>query len=170
MRRLLLALSLSIPALVAAAPALPSLAGKDLLGLPLAVPEALSGRAGVLVVGLTKASGQACQAWEDRLWADLGSNTGVAIYTVVQLQGAPGFVVPFIVKGIKKGKAAARFAQVLILREGRGALEAAVGFDPKRPDDAYVLLLDRGGSVRWKGHAPDLGGLDGLYNAMKALR
>ena len=49
-----------------------------------------------------KAFGLACQAWENRLWADLASNTQVAVYTVIQLQGAPGFVMPFILTGIKK--------------------------------------------------------------------
>lgn len=169
MRTLLLSCFVLLPLALKAA-VLPALAGKDLAGAPLALPTALSGRAGVLVVGLSRGSGKACQAWEDRLWADLGSDTRVAVFTAVQLEGAPGFVLPFILKGIKKQKDQARFGRILILRDGRKALEAAVGYDPAAPDDAYVLLLDRDGGIRWSAHDADLKALPLLKSALAPLK
>jgi hypothetical protein len=142
------------------------LEGKDLNGAALSLPTALSGRAGVLIVGLSQASSKATQAWEQRLWADLGSNTQVAVFGVAQLEGAPGFVVPMIIRGIKKSKDKAHWAQMLVLRSGRAALEALVSYDRSAPDDAYIVVLAPDASIRLIVHAPDLGPLD---KVMKAL-
>jgi hypothetical protein len=109
------------------------LEGKDLNGAALSLPGALSGRAGVLIVGLNRDAGKATQLWEKRLWADLAGNTKVAVYGVAQLEGAPGFVVPMIIRGIKKAKPKAHWAQMLVLRSGRAALESLVAYDRAAP-------------------------------------
>ncbi len=154
--------------LLLAAPALKAwpLQGKDLEGRPLGLPAALSGRAGVVVVGFTRASEPATEAWGKRLTAELEGSSRTAVFSVIQLQGAPGFVVPMIVRGVKKKMPRERWARTLVLREGRPELEAWAGYDPKAPDDAYVVVLASDGSARGRWHARDLAPLGDVLKAL----
>lgn len=166
MRVLILALFVAQTAFAARFPAL---SGKDLHGVSQALPEALSGTVSILVVGFSKGSGKACQAWEDRIWADWGANTRVALKTLIELEGAPSFIVPFIVRGIKKGKSAERFGSVLVLRDGRQSLAELAGYAAAAADAAYILLLDKSATVVWKGHGSDLDDYTVLRQKMEPL-
>jgi hypothetical protein len=152
-------------------PTFPVLAGQDLHGAPFDLKARAAGKPAVLIVGFTKASSAACQRWEDRLRADRGGLTTTALVPIVVLEGAPGFVVPMILRGIRKQRPPEQHRDVLVLRSGKGALQAAVGFDPAKPDDAYVVVLDSSGALRFKGHRADLGlaaDKDG-YDALRLL-
>jgi hypothetical protein len=54
--------------------------------------------------------------------------------------------------GIKSGTPKDQFDHFLLVFHGEKQLKRAVGFD--RPDDAYLLVIDGAGVIRWSFHGP----------------
>lgn len=125
------------------AASLAGLYGEDLLGKPFTMEGRAAGRTVVVIVGFSKASGKACQAFENAFWGDFGGDTRVAIASVAVLQGVPGFILPLIKGGMRKQAPEERYPWKWILRRDRTLWQEAVGFDgAKAPDQAYVSVLE----------------------------
>jgi len=159
----LVALLGSAPALTASADpasaatpakaALPALVAKDLSDTAVDLPARLSGTAGLLVVGFTMNSSDPCQSWVDHLWGELGDGRECKLYSVVQLQQAPGFIVPVIVRALKKKTAPERLGHVFVARQGLDDWQRALGYDAKNgSDDPYLVLVDASSRVLWTAH------------------
>ena len=117
--------------------------GEDLEGKPFTMEARAAGKTVVVVFGFSKASNKACQAFEDAFWRDFGGDTRVAIATVAQLQGVPGFILPLIKGGMRKNAPAERYPWKWILRRDRTLWQEAVGYEgSKAPDEAYVSILE----------------------------
>lgn len=121
--------------------------GESLAGAPFALTRTVEGKACILVIGFSRASGERVLALENALWSDATLARKYALLTVLQLEGAPGFVLPFIRKGLKKQRPEGRWASVLALRSGRELLEILAGYDARAPDEVYAVILDRQGSI-----------------------
>jgi hypothetical protein len=148
----LLALSLSGPL---RGGTLPPLVAKDLAGRPVALDAFLAGTAAVGVAGFTMNSSAACREWGERLWDAFGSNPKARVFSVVEIQGAPSFVVPMIMHSLKSKTDPARYGSVFVAREGRPLWERYVGYDPAAgKDDPYLFILDGAKTMVWKGHGP----------------
>lgn len=136
----------------AAAPtaALPRLEGETLSGKKIVLPDDALGKIALLAIGFSRKGGDATRAESERCKKDLGADPRFAVYPVAELEGAPRFVRGTIVGSMRKGTPTADRDRFVTLFQGREDLKRFVGFSAG--DDAYLLLLDRNGTVRWRGH------------------
>jgi hypothetical protein len=136
---------------LAAAAGLPDIKGKDLKGADFDLLQAIAQKPTLVVVGFSKASGDRCKVWEKALWADAGTDTRVAIVSLVMLNKAPGFVRPMIRHAIRKGTPVERHSSVIIVTEEAKGWEQNFALDLKAdPDACFVLLLSATGEVNCK--------------------
>src|ERR1019366_7351699 len=109
---------------------IPAAHGTALTGTAVALPDALKGRVGVLVVGFSHASQGQVSDWGRLITADYGQNQGVEYFEIPMLGGAPKMLRGMIVKSMGK------------------SVRAAAHYD--KADDAYVLVVNGDGLVRWQ--------------------
>jgi hypothetical protein len=149
---------------------LPELDAKDLNGQPVALAAALSRTAAtILLVGFSHGSSDACKAWEDILWAGHGKDPHCSLYSLYEIEGAPGFVVPMITHGIRSKTPEERQSHVLLTRKGRSEWQARLGYDAKAgKDDPYLVLVDAGGKILWQDHGSAEPGRDKALEAALA--
>jgi hypothetical protein len=152
--RWMLAIFMAVSAQLAALEPFPLLEAKDLHGQVQSLPVAVSGTPCVLVFGFTNDSKQNTQAW-DKALANAVAEPHFFVLAVPVVEGAPGFVMPLILRALKKRFSQERWRQVLPVKKDRAVWEKLMGFE-KGPaeDDAYLLLIDQKGMMRWKGHGP----------------
>jgi hypothetical protein len=163
MRRLgfsLLLLTLSIPA---NAQSIPAIKAKTLADTDIVLPQPSGTRILVLVVGFSHKSAEHCAPWGQRLSADFRSDTHVAFYQLPILQGAPSFVRPMILRGMRKDLPTDQQAHFIPILDHEDEWKKIVNFSA--PDDAYVLLTDPHGHVEWQLHGP---ATDASYDALKS--
>ena len=146
-----LLLLLAVPFLFAEA-MLPGFDAETLAGRKMSMPGAVHGHEALLIVGFTHASGPHCTEWAKRLASEFPGNNPLERYTVVFLEDAPRLVRGMAKSGIKSGVAKEEYDHYLIVTEHEKAVQAAVHFEA--PDDAYLVLLDPEGAVRWTFHGP----------------
>lgn len=124
--------------------AFPTIEGENLLGQKIALPQAAAGHTTVVVIGFTHASQSQTKAWSARLTPEMST------YSLAVLQDVPRLVRGMAVAGIKSGVPQAQRERFLLVYRGEKELKDAAGFD--RPNDAYLVLLDPDGIVRWHFH------------------
>ena len=118
--------------------------GTTLTGTAVALPDALKGKVGVLVVGFSHASQGQVASWGRLLEADYGkSRTMWRISSCRCSAGAPKMLRGMIVKSMAKSVPEAEKPHFLPLMEDEPAWRAVAHYD--KPDDAYVLLVDGDG-------------------------
>ncbi len=144
----------------------PALALRDLAGAAANLDAVAVGAPCALICGFSRASSDPCQRLEDLLWSRYPAGSACRVVAVLELQEAPGFVVPFIRSGVRSKTPRERWGRVLIDRGGESALKAWIGYDPKDPDDTYAAVLDARGRPLWRGHAR---GAPALLAAMRGL-
>lgn len=142
---------------------LPHIEGETLSGKPITLPDAAHGHFALLTIGFSHKSGEATRAWGIRFHQDFGADSRYVVYLVAELEDAPRFIRGMILSGMRKGTPVPERDHFVTLFHGEADLKKFVGFSG--PDDAYLLLLDAKGTVRWLGH-----GLfrDGDYAALQA--
>jgi len=131
-----------------AAERIPVARGTTLAGDAVTLPDALNGNAGVLVVGFSKASQGAVTAWGRRLAKDYRESQSVPYFEVAMLESAPRLLRGMIVHEMRSSVPEAERSHFLTLTEGEAAWRAVAHYG--KPDDAYVLLVDGSGVVRWQ--------------------
>ena len=144
---------LGIMALFAAfagAESLPRLEGETLSKKPIVLPDTVRGKIALLVVGFTKKGGQATGPWQKQFKSDFGADQRYAVYLVAVLEDVPRFIRGMITSGMRSNTPPAEQDNFLILVHGEEDLKHLVGYST--PDDAYLLLLDAKGEIRWRGH------------------
>lgn len=124
----------------------PSIQGENLLGKKVTVPEAWNGHSTVVVIGFTHASQTQTKAWAARLRSEFNT------YSIAVLEDAPRLVRGMAVRGIKGDVPQSDRDRFLVIFQGEKELKQAVGFE--RPDDAYLVLVDSSGLIRWRFHGP----------------
>lgn len=129
---------------VAGAQQFPKIEGENLLGRKIALPDAAAGQPAVVVIGFTHGSNNQVKAWTASLKGDL------PVYSIAVLEDAPRLVRGMAVHGIKGSVPEDERDRFLIVVHDEKELKQAAEFD--HPDDAYVLLLDKAGAIRWRFH------------------
>jgi hypothetical protein len=114
------------------------------------LPEAAKGRVALLVAGFSRDSQNVMQPWVDRFVKDFGRDPRLVAYSVAVLEGAPRFIRPLIVGGMRKSVPATDAPRFLLAFHEEKVWKQTFGF--AQPDDAYLVLLDSGGNIRWKAH------------------
>lgn len=122
--------------------------GTTLDGTPVVLPDALKGKVGVLVVGFSHASQGQVMNWGRLIEADYGKTPGFAYYEIPMLGGAPKMLRGMIVKSMAKSVPGPEKTHFLPLTEDDSPWRKVAHYD--RSDDAYLLLVDADGVVRWQ--------------------
>ena len=134
----------------------PQSKGTTLAGTAIALPDALKGKVGILIVGFSHASQNQVTPWVRLLQADYGKSTYVAYFALPMLGGAPKILRGMIEKSMGKAVPFEERQHFLPITEGEPAWRAVAHYD--KPDNAYVLLVDGTGTIRWQmtGGATDM--------------
>jgi ATP10 protein len=135
---------------------IPKSGGTTLAGTSVVLPDALKGKVGVLVVGFSHASQGQVAPWTRLLEADYGKSNDVTYFALPMLAAAPKMLRGMIKKSMANSVPFAERPHFLPITEGEPAWRSAAHYD--KPDDAYVLLVDSTGTVRWQteGEATDM--------------
>jgi hypothetical protein len=149
MRPALLFLVLS--ASVLAADTFPNLQADALSGRHVSLPADSHGRIALVVIGFSRNSQKATDAWRKRFESDF-TPPRFAVYPVAVLEAAPRMIRGFITGSMKKGMSPADQDRYLILVHDEGVWKQRVKFSAE--DDAYLFLVDADGSVRWQASGP----------------
>lgn len=157
----------SLP-LPASAQQLPRLQEENLAGQQIVLPDAAAGKVAILVFGFSKASQNTTGAWMKRLQPDFSKSAGVVLYQLPVLEDAPRILHGMIVSGMKKGVPEGERANFIPVMHSEAELKRLVGY--KEADDAYVVVLDRGGNVAYQAHSgTDASGYAELHAKVQGL-
>jgi hypothetical protein len=115
------------------------------------LPEVLQGKVGVLVLGFTHASQDAVTGWGKRLGVDYHDSPDMQYFEMPVLAGVPRMVRSMVVGKIKGSVPEPAKAHFVPILEDEAGWRAVANY--KSGDDAYVLLVDGQGVVRWQTHA-----------------
>ena len=138
---------------VAHAASIPSTTGTTLDGKSIVLPRDLAPQATVLILGFTQHSQASTTAWEKAVRANL-STPGISYFDIPFLEDAPRFVRPMILRAIRKQVPDIVKPRFLPLTTNEAAWKQASGFSTADPDAAYVVLVDRSGTIHWQTHEP----------------
>src|SRR6516165_7534672 len=141
----------------------PRLQEENLNGQQVVLPDAASGKVAVLVMGFSKDSKIATEAWAKRIDSDFGKTPGVALYQMPILEAVPKMFRGMVISGIKKGVPESQRANFVPVLHNEDELKKLVGFSAE--DDAYIVVLDRSGKIVYQTHATSV---DPGYAELKA--
>jgi hypothetical protein len=133
---------------------LPRLEGKSLSGAEVVLPDAARGRVTLLLFGFSKASGTPCKAWAAHVWPALRNDAQADVFTVAEMQGIPGFIKGMVVGSIRRDTPEDYRSHFVPIFRDRTQWRQLVGYQESAPDDAYLVLLDPQGVIRWRAHGP----------------
>jgi hypothetical protein len=145
------------------AQSIPSIKGKTLNDSDIILPKPGSTQNLILILGFSHKSGDTCTPWDKRLFADYHSDAQVTYYQLPVLEGAPSFVRPMILRGMRKDIPAEQQTHFIPIFDHEAEWKKLVSFSG--PDDAYILLSDPQGRVVWQTHGPFS---DPSYDALKS--
>jgi hypothetical protein len=155
MKRLVL-MTLALLAVVPAwalrtgAQSIPPINAKALDNSQVVLPKTGSSQLLVLVLGFSHKSGDNCTPWGKRLASEYHSDARVEHYQVPVLAGAPSFVRPMIVKGMRKGVPTGEQPRFVPVYDHEAEWKKLVNFSA--PDDPYIILSHPDGTVVWQAH------------------
>jgi hypothetical protein len=134
----------------------PAAHGTTLTGTMVALPEALKGKVGVLVVGFSHSSQEEISSWGRLLEANYGTSNDVVYFELPMIGGMPKMLRGMIVKKMGSSVPGTEKQHYIPLVEGEPAWRAAAHYG--KPDDAYVMLVDDEGLILWQteGEATDV--------------
>src|SRR5579871_1055716 len=147
--RLLLSwIVLTAPAMAQAK--LPEIQAQSLTGKQVVLPKDASGEVTLLIFGFAHASKAASTAWGKKLNQDFASDNAFVFYQIAGVQDIPRLFRGMAEHGMRSEVPAARQDHFLLLRHDEARWKKFVGYE--KPDDAYLVLLDRRGAVRDQWH------------------
>ena len=142
---------------------IPPVHGSALNGEAIDLPASLKGTPAVLVVGFSPGARGDVTAWGKRLAADFHDPGTVRYYEVSMLAGVPKFLRGYVLRKIAADVPGPAKQHFLSIDDHEAEWRAVAGY--RKPDDAYVLVVDGGGQVRWKAEGP---ATEAMYQQMKA--
>ncbi|SPE24838.1 conserved hypothetical protein [Candidatus Sulfopaludibacter sp. SbA3] len=133
---------------------LPPFEGQNLLDKKVRLPD---GHAAVLLIGFTHASQNQTKPWSVKIASQLPT------WNISVLEDVPRLVRGMVSHSIKSSVPENLRERFLLVYHGEKELKQAAAFST--PDDAYVLVLDKLGSIQWKFHGPVT---DAAFERLKA--
>lgn len=134
----------------AAAQTIPPVNAKALDDSQVVLPKSSGTQFLVLVLGFSHKSGDLCTPWDKKLSTDFPSNAPAEYYQIPVLAGAPSFVRPMILKGMRKGVPPNDQPRFVPVYDHEAEWKKLVSFSA--PDDPYILLARPDGTVIWQTH------------------
>ena len=129
---------------------IPPVNAKALDDSQVVLPKGGSKQLLILVLGFSHKSGDHCTPWDKRLGSDFRSDAQVEYYQIPVLAGAPSFVRPMILKGMRKGIPTSEQARFVPIYDHEAEWKKLVSF--AEADDPYIVLARPDGSVIWRTH------------------
>lgn len=158
MKRLLLLTPLLLAAVLLPAQlpsqTLPKLKGKALSGAEVILPDAARGRVTLILFGFSKASGKPCKEWAAHVWPMIRKDAQTNLFTVAEMQGIPGFIKGMVVGSIRRDTPEGYRSHFLPIFQDRIQWQQIASYQKSAPDDAYLVLIDPQGTIRWRAHGP----------------
>lgn len=132
----------------------PPLNGEFLTGRSVTLPSAGQDRVALILVGFTYASRHPVGAWGDWFREAVGTPPGVTFFEVPMIGGLAKLGRWFIDSGMRKGTPKALHEHVITVYSKTGDWKKRLGHSQANEDDAFLIVLDRDGIVRWLHHGP----------------
>lgn len=140
------------PAAPAQSARIPSVHGTTFSDSRVDLPDALHGKAGILVLGFTQGSRDAVTTWGKKLAADYYDSPRVLFYEMPMLASVPRFLRGFVESRIKASVSDRGKPHFLPLTSDEARWRILTHYNT--PDDPYILLVDDQGIVRWQIQGP----------------
>jgi hypothetical protein len=135
---------------------LPVLKGQFLSGRDAELPRASSGKVAVVAMGFTYQSRFPVEAWGEWYRTTLGQRTDITFFEVPMIGGVARLGRWFIDRGMRSGTPTELHEQVVTVYGNTGDWKRRLSYASAHEDDAYLIVIDRKGVVRWLHH----GGFD----------
>jgi hypothetical protein len=126
--------------------AIPNIEGETLSGKKVLLTGDIGSESALLIIGFTHGSQAQNKAWGLRVGGRFPT------WSIAVLEDVPQLVRGMVSHGIKGGIPKEQYDRFLLVYHGEKQLKEAAAFD--RPDDAYLLVIDRAGAIRWRFHGP----------------
>lgn len=130
---------------------LPELKGQTLTGRTGVLPQS-SGKVTLVAVGFTYKSRFPVEAWAEWYRTTIGSTTDITLFEVPMIGGAARLGRWFIDRGMRRGTPTELHDQVITIYGGTGDWKRRLSYSSEHKDDAYLIVVDREGIVRWLYH------------------
>lgn len=154
--------------LLATGDPLPELKGEYLTGKQAILPSAAKGSIALLALGFTYDSRLAVEAWVKRYRAQFPDKARTTFFEIPMIGGMARLGKWFIDSGMRRGTPKPDHENVVTVYGGVDAWKQRVGFKDEK--DAYLILLDGEGRVRWRHNgAFDEAAFAALVEQVKAL-
>ena len=125
---------------------IPGIEGETLSGKKVSLPAAAGGQSALLIIGFTHGSEAQTKAWSQRV------RDRFPVWSIAVLEDVPGLVRGMVKHGIKSGTPKEQYDRFVLVYHGEKQLKQAAGFE--KPDDAYLLVIDKAGVITWRFHGP----------------
>jgi len=135
---------------------LPLLKRQFLSGGDAELPAASSGKITLVAMGFTYESRFPVEAWGSWYRATIGSRLDITFFEVPMIGGLSTLGRWFIDRGMRSGTPAELHEHVITVYGGTGDWKQRLSYARPHEDEAYLIVLDRDGVVRWLHH----GGFD----------
>ena len=137
---------MSLPAI---AQEIPKTAGETLSGKRVLLADEVRGHAAVLVAGFSREGGNGTAAWVRAIHAD-AALSGMAVYQIAQIAGAPSLIRGMIKSGMRKNVPPSEQDHFVVLTQDEKPWRNY--FDVGDDQVPYVVMIDSTGRVLWRGH------------------
>lgn len=131
---------------------LPRLEGQFLTGREAVLPQASAGKVTLIAMGFTYASRMPVEAWADWYRSAIGARTDVTFFEVPMIGGLGKLGRWFIDRGMRSNTPADLHEHVITVYRDTGDWKRWLSYSSDHADDAYLIVLDRNGVVRWLHH------------------
>ena len=126
----------------------PEIHAKTLSGAAVDVPARTGSRSTVILIGFSKSSGDQVRHWGERLALDEPDAAKSAYYEVAELEEVPRLLRGLVARQIQGAVSPRGQAHFVTLFDHAADWKKVAGFN--RAEDAYVLVIDPSGTVRWR--------------------
>lgn len=131
---------------------MPPLKGDLLSGKPGVLPDLAAGQTALVILGFSYDSRFQVEAWAEKFRVRYRAAADVTLFEVPMMGSAARLGRWFIDSGMRKNTPPELYGRVMTVYGGNDDWKVRVGFSAA--DDAYLVLIDRQGIVRWLAHGP----------------
>ena len=127
------------------AAAFPTFSGQTITDRPITLPESPAAKPTVLVFSFSRIAGKDARLWNQQVAKDFVDT--VSKYGVIQLESAPKIFRHLAISGIKSSMPVGEQNETIVLYRDEHLWKQRLAV--KDESRAYVVLLDRSGTLRW---------------------
>lgn len=131
---------------------IPELRGHTLSGRAAVLPLPSPGSLTLVAMGFTYKSRFPVEAWADWYRKTVEPTAAMTFFEVPMIGGLVTLGRWFIDRGMRSGTAVELHDRVITVYGGTGDWKRRLAFSAAHEDDAYLIVLDREGVVRWLHH------------------